>query len=108
MDADSLGAKNLFARITSFTAEAGSDRIENLCTEVLAWCVLRSKAFRRSFLKCFGVVGIEGAEIYTQFPVEIPKAGKGFCDLVMLPANHRRGTALAVELKVWSAFREGQ
>ncbi len=107
MDADSLDAKNLFARITSFTAEAGSDRVENLCTEVLAWCLLKSKGFRQSFLKCFGVVGMDGAEIHTQFPVEIPKAGRGFCDLVVVPRNHQ-GIGLFVELKVWSNFRENQ
>ena len=77
MDADSLDAKNLFARITSFTAEAGSDRVENLCTEVLAWCLLKSKGFRQSFLKCFGVVGMGWSRNSHAIPGGNSKGGKG-------------------------------
>lgn len=113
MDADSLAAENLFTRITSFTTEEGSDRIENLCTEVLAWCLIHSEEFRQRFLKLADVV-ITAPQIHTQRslkPTVADHAGAatshGLCDLVVFPES-TQGAALFVEVKVWSRFRPNQ
>lgn len=122
MRAENASATDLFSRLTSLITIADvekpseleeklSGRIENLCTEILAWCIIRSDEFRRGFLGLFGFNSSVPIDVHTQ--VSLPTVGKdvawnrmacGVCDLVIESRDEPK-VALFVEIKAWSAFR---
>lgn len=97
-------AKNLFARLTSLTATEGSRKIENFCTETLAWCLLVSPEFRKGFLAAIGMT--EGAFEYHLDTQVFCKTGREKCylDILLRPKDAKGNTFYVIEVKVWSKF----
>jgi hypothetical protein len=97
---------NLFARLTSLTAEAESNRIENFCTECLAWSLRSSPNFRASFLGLLGVSAGRHFDIKTQETLEDhPTYVK--LDVVLEPSS-KSYEVLVVEVKVWDKLGAAQ
>lgn len=104
-------AVNPLVRLTSFACETGSDRIENFCTELLAWSLSESKTFRSSVLRGLGLpTEASGFECHTQQHYENGKLGKdkdeGFFDLLIL--TREPACCCVVEVKVWFSLDDSQ
>jgi hypothetical protein len=97
---------NLFARLTSLTAEAESNRIENFCTECLAWSLRVSVDFRASFLGLIDVPVNRDFEIRTQVTLE-DRPTHVRLDLVLEPSA-KSHEVVVVEVKVWDKLSETQ
>jgi hypothetical protein len=95
--------RNLFSRLTSLTVADGSRKIENFCTETLAWCLLVSPAFRRKIFARFANP-MDSGDFYveTQHPC---KFDTNYCyiDLLIHPKDGAR-TIYVIEVKVLSEF----
>jgi hypothetical protein len=108
---DDPRAMNPLVRVTSLTCESGSNRIENFCTELLAWCLITSLHFRGKFLEALGIdPGATGFECHTQelYKTRIVNTGKdkGFFDCTIRTQHPRR--LCVCEIKVWSGFGRNQ
>lgn len=109
MKADDPRATNLLLRLTKLAVTNDSRRLENYCTEVLAWCCLVSRDFKTKLLQLCGVP--EGDYlVHTQFSAKLLKNETDlqnqqvYFDLVFESAND----VIVVEVKTWSKFRENQ
>jgi hypothetical protein len=116
MKSTNPNAKNLFARITSLAVEEGSNRIENVCTEILAWSLLHSLEFQRSFFRLMDIP-FTACHIHTQIGFsskadteaeEEETTGTRGCLDVLFLSEDSKSLAVAVEVKAWSDFRERQ
>lgn len=96
-------------RLTKLAVTHDSRRLENYCTEVLAWCCLVSPAFLKKLLGFFHLPKGE-YRVHTQFSAKLvesedaPKERQFYFDLVFESAEF----VLVVEVKTWSEFRENQ
>ena len=101
-------AANIFTRLTSLSAEASSNRIENLCTESLAWCLLQSSAFQREFFQLMGIPFVD-CEVHTQRGFSrTDEANEHGCFDLLLLSHDGVSLAVAIEAKVWSGFGKHQ
>src|SRR5436309_1221140 len=111
-------ASNLFLRLTSLAAEEGSDRVENFCTETLAWCLINSKTLRKFFLLKVKLASpYEHIEFDTQqlcrIQKDVRRASKvrqrAFFDLVVTcDRNEPTMQVFIIEVKVSSGFGKDQ
>jgi hypothetical protein len=107
--ADNPKATNLLLRLTNLAVTNDSRRIENYCTEVLAWSCLVSRDFKTKLLQLCAVS--EGDySVHTQFAAKLlkenadPQNQQVYFDLVF----ESKTDVIVVEVKTWSKFRENQ
>jgi len=112
MKASDDAATNLFVRMTSLAVEDGSRRLENLCTESLAWFLLQSQELRQRFLN---LIGHSGAPSEFEFNTQefcLSKTGgdgdaaKNYFDLIAVSEKARE--VFIVEAKASTRFRPDQ
>jgi len=124
-------ATNLFAGLSRYSLKPKKSALENLCTELLAWCLQNSRRFQGEFLKLIKLDLLKNF----QGPIQIgtqqywtykgndeedednegqaePKAGmSGFFDLEIQSArqtNGKRDFLIAIESKIGADFELGQ
>jgi hypothetical protein len=99
---------NPLARLTSFTCEKGSDRIENFCTELLAWSLIKSENFRKKFLENVGFTSnsnFSDFKCHTQY-FYTNGNDKGYFDLFIQTSEP--SDSCVVEVKVSCPLRDSQ
>lgn len=90
-------AKNLLARLFSYTPREGREPLEDFCTETLAWCLRANSEFCKNFLHLFGLEYQPDLKIETQLVVD----GKRL-DLTI--SSYQGSFLVILENKVWSNF----
>lgn len=100
---DDPHAKNLLMRLRSLVVTEDSDRIENLCTEVLAWCLLSSKSLLDRFLEAIDAP-LDTYKIHTQFYAKTSSTNCVYFDLVLQGETN----VIIAEVKTWSNFGTNQ
>ena len=112
MRAADNSARNLFARLKSLAVEDRSRRIENFCTESLAFLLLNSDEFQRRFLRLIGHTGRGTGFLFNTQEFCRAKTGgshegeKNYFDLVAVSDLSRR--VYIIEVKASTGFPDDQ